>query len=69
LKIKTGFLRGDKMKATGNVIRFQDVSQAVDEILSIMLNHMNDINLSVDEFYRLDKYKNKLHNISKYDWK
>ena len=57
------------MEAKGNVIRFQDVAQAVDEILSIMLNHMDDINLSVDEFYKLDSYKKKLHNISQYDWK
>ena len=56
------------MEETGNVIRFQDVAKAVDEILSIMLNHMDDINLSPDEFYRLDSCKNKFHNISQYDW-
>ena len=55
------------MEAKENVIRFQDVAQAVDEMLSIMLNHMDDINLSVDEFYRLENYKNKLHNISQYN--
>lgn len=57
------------MEVKDNIIRFQDVAQAVDEILSIMLTHMDDMNLSVDEFYRLDSYKNKLHNISQYDWK
>ena len=56
------------MEAKDNVIRFQDVAQAVDEILSLMLNHMDDIGLGVDEFYRLENYKNKLHNISQYDW-
>ena len=56
------------MEAKGNVIRFQDVAQAVDEILSIMLEHADEIRLSIDEFYRLDSYKNKLHNISQYDW-
>lgn len=56
------------METTKNVIRLQDVAQAVDEILSIMLNHIDDINLSSDEFYRLDSYKNKLHNISQYNW-
>lgn len=56
------------MEVKNNIIRFQDVAQAVDEILSIMLTHMDDMNLSVDEFYRLDNYKNKLHNISQYDW-
>ena len=56
------------METKDNVIRFQDVVQAVDEILSIMLEHADEIRLSIDEFYRLDSYKNKLHNISQYNW-
>ena len=56
------------MEVKDNVIRFQDVAQAVDGILSIMLEHADEIRLSIDEFYKLDSYKNKLHNISQYDW-